>query len=224
MSILSRFSSIMASNINAVLDKMEDPSKMIDQNLRELRESLADVKKETAGVMADEKGAERKLTECKNNIATCEKAAKNALVSGNEEDARKILEKKAKYSANLDGLQKTYDVAHSNAEKMRQMHDKLVNDISTLEARKDSIKGKIAVAKAQDKVNKMVSGTDKANASIESFNKWEAKADKMLDQANAEAELNAGTHAEEDLVNKYATSSSAEVEDELSKMKAELGL
>lgn len=224
MSILSRFSSIMASNINAVLDKMEDPSKMIDQNLRELRENLAEVKKETAGVMADEKQASRKLQECKDNIATCEKAAKNALVAGNENDARKIIEKKATYEANLDGLQKTYDAAKANADKMRQMHDKLANDIASLEARKDSIKGKIAVAKAQDRVNKMTSGASKANASIESFNKWEAKADKMLDQANAEAELEAGLHADDDLVGKYATSSSADTESELERMKKELGL
>ncbi|MBO6307815.1 MAG: PspA/IM30 family protein [Oribacterium sp.] len=223
MSVLSRFSSIMKSNINALLDSMEDPSKMIDQNLRELRENLAEVKKETAGIMADEKMAARKLQECKDNIANCEKAAKNALVSGNENDARKILEKKANYANSLAGLQTTYDAAHQNAEKMRQMHDKLASDIAALESRKDSIKAKIAVANAQDKVNKMTSGSSKANASIESFDKWEAKANKMLDQANAEAELNAGTD-DDNLVSKYASSSSADADAELAKMKAELGL
>ena len=176
MSVLSRFSSIMKSNINALLDSMEDPSKMIDQNLRELRENLAEVKKETAGIMADEKMAARKLQECKDNIANCEKAAKNALVSGNENDARKILEKKANYANSLAGLQTTYDAAHQNSEKMRQMHDKLASDIAALESRKDSIKAKIAVANTQDKVNKMTSGSSKANASIESFDEWEAKA------------------------------------------------
>ena len=54
MGILSRFGDIVQANVNAVLDKMEDPSKMIDQYLRELNENLAEVKKETAGVMAEE--------------------------------------------------------------------------------------------------------------------------------------------------------------------------
>ena len=54
MGILSRFGDIVQANVNAALDKMEDPSKMIDQYLRELNENLAEVKKETAGVMAEE--------------------------------------------------------------------------------------------------------------------------------------------------------------------------
>ena len=45
MGILSRFGDIVQANVNAVLDKMEDPSKMIDQYLRELNENLAEVKK-----------------------------------------------------------------------------------------------------------------------------------------------------------------------------------
>ena len=46
MGILTRFTDIMKSNINALLDKCEDPAKMIDQTLRDLREDLAEVKKE----------------------------------------------------------------------------------------------------------------------------------------------------------------------------------
>ena len=54
MGILSRFKNIMAANINALLDRAEDPAKMIDQTLRNLTVDLAEVKKETAGVMAEE--------------------------------------------------------------------------------------------------------------------------------------------------------------------------
>ena len=59
LGIFSRMKDIMSSNINAVLDKMEDPSKMIDQMLRQSREDLAEVKQETAAVMANEKDAYR---------------------------------------------------------------------------------------------------------------------------------------------------------------------
>ena len=51
MGILTRFTDIMKSNINALLDKCEDPAKMIDQTLRDLREDLAEVKKETANIV-----------------------------------------------------------------------------------------------------------------------------------------------------------------------------
>ena len=52
MGILKRFKDIMSSNINALLDKAEDPEKMIDQYLRDLQEDLRKVKSETATVMA----------------------------------------------------------------------------------------------------------------------------------------------------------------------------
>ena len=52
--ILSRFKDIMSSNINALLDKVEDPMKMIDQYLRNLESDLGKVKAETAAVMAEE--------------------------------------------------------------------------------------------------------------------------------------------------------------------------
>lgn len=223
MSILSRFSEIMKSNINALLDRAEDPSKMVDQTLRELREDLADVKKETAAVMADEKRAGRQVEECRNDIEKMRSAAENALKSGNDDDARKLIAQKQSLEGKLQSLQQTYEVSHENAEKMRKMHDKLVQDIDSLEARKDAVKAKVATAKAQQHMNKMASGVNTAS-SMEAFNRMEAKADKMLDAANAEAELNAGTSSADELANKYTSGSSVQVDDELAKMKQELGL
>ena len=68
MGIIARFRDIMAANINALLDKAEDPEKMIDQLMRDLVDNLADVKKETAGVIVAEKSAEREMTACKKEI------------------------------------------------------------------------------------------------------------------------------------------------------------
>ena len=64
MGIIQRFTDIMSANINALLDRAEDPAKMIDQYLRNLQEDLANVKEETATVMAEEKRAARELDEC----------------------------------------------------------------------------------------------------------------------------------------------------------------
>ena len=54
MGILDRFADIIKANVNAMLDKMEDPSKMIDQYLRDMTNDLAEVKRSTASVMAEE--------------------------------------------------------------------------------------------------------------------------------------------------------------------------
>lgn len=222
MGILSRVNQILKANINDLLDKAEDPAKMIDQTLRDLREDLAEVKKETAGVMADEKTAERKLSECKAEIAKADAAARNALKSGNEDDARKILVRKSELEGSLTSLSDAYEAAHQNSVKLRAAHDKLVADIESLESRKDGIKAKVAVAKTQERINKMT-GVDRAAGTVEAFDRWEAKANKRLDAAQAAEELNKGSDAK-GLVNQYAAGSSVAVDDELAKMKAELGL
>ena len=64
MGILTRFKDIMASNINALLDKAENPEKMIAQVLRNLNNDLGKVKAETASIMAEEQRAKRALEEC----------------------------------------------------------------------------------------------------------------------------------------------------------------
>lgn len=223
MGVLSRFKDIMASNINSILDKAEDPAKMIDQALRDLNESLAEVKKETASVIADETRVKRELDECTAEVSKLTECAKKALLAGNEADAKTLLEKKASLVKKQESLQTTFEVSHANAEKMRAMHDKLSKDIAELDDRKDVIKSKVATAKAQSRVNQ-VTGSTNSSASFSAFERMEAKADKMLDSANAEAELNEGSGDDiKDITDKY-TSGSVAVDDELDKMKAELGI
>ena len=225
MGIISRFTEIMKSNINAQLDKCENPSKMIDQTLRELKENFAEVKKETAGVMAAEKEANRAVQECEEQIRKYSQAAENALRAGNEEDARTILARKQPFMDNLVNLKKTQAVAKENSDKMRQMYNKLANDIQMLETKRNGIKATVAAAKTQEKMNKISSGSKRSMASLETFDRMEDKANRMLDSAMAEAELTADLDAGSDLVNKYASGeSSSTVDDELAAMKAKLGL
>lgn len=225
MGIISRFTEIMKSNINAQLDKCEDPSKMIDQTLRELKENFAEVKKETAGVMAAEKEANRAVQECEEQIRKYSQAAENALRAGNEEDARTILARKQPFVDNLVNLKKTQAVAKENSDKMRQMYNKLANDIQMLETKRNGIKATVAAAKTQEKMNKISSGSKRSMASLETFDRMEDKANRMLDSAIAEAELTADLDAGNDLVNKYVSGeSSSTVDDELAAMKAKLGM
>ncbi|MGN0165683.1 MAG: PspA/IM30 family protein [Lachnospiraceae bacterium] len=223
MGILSRFKDIMASNINALLDKAEDPEKMIDQCLRNLTSDLAKVKQETAAVMAQETAAKRELDECQEQINKMQSYAIKAVEAGNEDDARRFLAEKATLSAKLVSLQDTYTVAADNAKKMREMHDKLTSDIKEIEMRKEAIKSKLAVAKAQERVNQMTNSISDSNRSIASFEKYEELANKKLDQANAMAQLNASEPQESlrDLTSKYA--GGADVDAELEALKASLG-
>ena len=225
MGILKRFKDIMSANINAMLDKAEDPEKMIDQYLRELQEDLRNVKSETATVMADEARCKRALTDCDEEIAKMQNYAEKALLAGNESDAMKFLEKKYQLAANRTSLQQSYDMAAANAAKMKEMHDKLSKDIADLNSRKDAIKAKVQVAKTQEKMNSMMGSVADTAGTISAFDRMEAKADAMLDKANAMAELNAGERDEtEDLMSKYDSEPSSAAADELAALKAKMGL
>lgn len=223
MGILTRFKDIMSSNINALLDKAEDPEKMIDQCLRNLNNDLGKVKSETASIMAEEQRAKRELDECNEEINKMQNYAIKALEANNEDDARKFLEKKSSLTNKLNNLQQSYDLANTNATRMREMHDKLVNDIGELESRKDMIKGKIAVAKTQERLNNIGSSVTSANNSLSAFDRMEQKAEHMLDKANAMAELNSSPKDDiKDLTAKYS-SNSADVDADLAALKASLG-
>ncbi len=226
MAILERFADIIKANINDLLDKCEDPAKMIDQYLRDLTEDLAEVKKETAAVMAEETRTKRMLDDNAAEVQRFEGLARKALAAGNEGDARVFLGKKQQLAEKAASLQATYDAAHANAEKMRQMHDKLVGDIETLHSRREMVKAKVAVAKTRERVNQMGASADKAAGAMSAFERMERKADQMLDQANAMAELNSAPVDEAaELEKKYASAAGdAAVDAELAKLKAEMGL
>lgn len=224
MGILTRFKDIMSANINSLLDKCEDPSKMIDEYMRQVTDQLAEVKVETAGVMAEEKRTKRLVEENEENITKYDALARKALSAGNEDDARVFLAKKQEYVKNGTELQKAYDVAKENSSRMKEMHDKLTDDVKTLEQRRQNVKSKIAVAHTQEKLNKVASSMDNASSSMKAFEKMEQKADKMLDEANAMAELeNSNVDEAEDLEAKYANVSTS-VDEEIEKMKREMGL
>jgi|SRR5690554_961326 len=226
MGILSRFGDIISANINALLDKAEDPAKMVDQYLRKMTDDLAQVKKETAGIMAEESRTKRLVDENEKEVAKYGELAKKALVAGNDDDARVFLAKKQEYEEAGVSLQSSYAAAHENAVKMRQMHDKLVKDINSLNRRRQAIKAKVSVAKTQERINKMGASADKMQGSISAFERMEEKADKMLDSANAMSELNEQPVDEaQALEEKYQNAdTNASVEDELAAMKKQLGL
>lgn len=226
MGIIERFKDIMSANINALLDKAEDPEKMIDQYLRNLESDLGKVKAETASVIAEESRAKRALDECNENIAKMQTYAEKAITAGNDDDARKFLAQKKVYTEQQVSLQTTYTVAAENAAKMRNMHDKLVEDISELNAKKDAIKAKMAAAKTQQRINKIGASAVGVANDMSAFERMEAKADKMLDEANAMAELNrtASEASIDDLANKYDNpQNDSSIDDELAALKAQLG-
>lgn len=220
MSILTRFKDIMSSNVNALLDKAEDPEKMVDQYLRNLKGDLGKVKAETATIMAQEQRAKRELNENQAEAEKMQMYAVKALEADNEADARKFLEKKSQLTQKQEELTTSLELAEANSVQMRQMHDKLVQDIEELDAKRAMIKGKAAVAKTQKRMNELSSSVAGANNTKSAFEQMENRVNQSLDEAKAMSELNQSPDDIGDLAAKYEKSSG--VEDELAALKAEV--
>lgn len=227
MGIIARFKEIMEANINALLDKCEDPEKMIDQYLRDLQNDFAKVKTETASVMAEEKSAKRKLDDCEAEIAKMDEYARRAVAAGNDAEAKQFLAKKAKLVNERTALDQSYTMACENSMKMREMHDKLEADISELKSRQSMLKAKLSVAETKKKMNKLSSGIDQAGNHMAAFNKMEERVNRMMDEADAMEELNRSNETTDisSLEKKYEQQSNdAALDDELAALKAEMGM
>ena len=222
--ILSRFKTIMEANINALLDKAEDPVKMADQLARDLEKDLGEVKAETVSVMAEEKRAKRAYDEGVAEVEKLQRYAEKAVLAGNDADAKVFLSEKAAKAANLESLKGAWDLAAANAAKMREMHDKLTEQLKQVEDRKAAIRAKAAMVKSQQKANEIKS--DLGGSSLAAFDALEEKLNRKLDEAEAAAELNTKKDDMAELMAKYddtATVQDSGVEDELAALKAKLG-
>ena len=231
MGILSRFTDIMSANINSVLSKAEagNADKLLEKYLRDAKDSLAQVKAETAAVIAEETGLARKLAD---NEAECDKYesyAVAAVKSGNDNDARKFLTYKNHLEADRADLTSQYNRAKDNSEKMRQLLKKLMDDINTSEDKLRELKQKLAVAKQQEKINKI--DEKFSQTPLSSFDNLFEAVQKRVDAADAASALNKEftkeTNEVEELAKKYnATTQEVkadQVEDQLAMLKAGLG-
>lgn len=197
---------------------------MADQLARDLEKDLGEVKAETVSVMAEEKRAKRAYDEGVAEVEKLQRYAEKAVLAGNDADAKVFLSEKAAKAANLESLKGAWDLAAANAAKMREMHDKLTEQLKQVEDRKAAIRAKAAMVKSQQKANEIKS--DLGGSSLAAFDALEEKLNRKLDEAEAAAELNTKKDDMADLMAKYddaATVQDSGVEDELAALKAKLG-
>ncbi len=104
MGIFSRFTDIISANINAMLDKAEDPEKMIKLMIREMEETLVELKASCAGSMADRKRVGREMEEVQSRVATWLERAKLAVDKGREDLAREAILEKHRWQRREEAL------------------------------------------------------------------------------------------------------------------------
>jgi phage shock protein A len=129
MGIFTRFRDIISSNINAMLDKAEDPEKLISLMIREMEDTLVEIKASCAGVMANRKKLERQMFEAHARAENWDKKARLAVTKGRDALAREALLEKRRYSERADSLERELldmnGLVDQYQEDIRQLEEKL---------------------------------------------------------------------------------------------------
>ncbi|MGD8961876.1 MAG: PspA/IM30 family protein, partial [Desulfobacterales bacterium] len=129
MGIFTRFRDIISSNINAILDKAEDPEKLIRLMIREMEDTLVEIKAACAGAMASSKKVQRQLGTLQDRIQYWEEKAQLAVSRGKDNLAREALVEKRRYTRRIDGLESELTEHNLLVEQyqadIRQLEDKL---------------------------------------------------------------------------------------------------
>jgi phage shock protein A len=129
MGIFTRFRDIISANINAMLDKAEDPEKLIKLMIREMEDTLVEIKASCAGVMADRKKIQRQLEEVRSRENFWNERAGLAVSKGRDDLAREALLEKRRYAGRAEALEKELSECNGLVEQyqddIHQLEDKL---------------------------------------------------------------------------------------------------
>ncbi len=184
MGIFSRFRDIINSNISAMLDKAEDPEKLIKLMIREMEDTLVEIKASCAGVMANSKKAQRQMEEIRSRGKYWEERATLAVTKNRDDLAREALVEKRRYADRAEALLQ-------ESIKLDALVEQYQNDIRQLEEKLESAREKQRIL-VQRHIR--ANGKKRAQEEIRRFDSSEAilkfeNFENRIERMEAEADL-----------------------------------
>jgi phage shock protein A len=229
-----RFSTVVKSKISKLLDRAEDPAETLDYSYQKQLESLQNVKKGIADVVTAKKRLQMQSDKLEQSVVKLDTQARQALAAGQEDLARQALERKQGLQAELQSLDQQISELEAQQEKLTDSEKKLRAKIEAFRTKKEVIKAQYSAAEAQVRISEAATGVGEEMADVGlAMQRAVDKTEQMKARADAVGELEA-SGAFEDLTQlgsgeddidrqlRELTTSTA-VDDELSKLKAEVG-
>ena len=229
-----RFSTTIKAKISKMLDRAEDPAETLDYGYQKQVELLQDVKKGIADVVTSKKRLQMQQDKLKGQVVKLDTQARQALAQGREDLARMALERKNIAQTEMQSLDSQIAELEQQQEQLTANEKKLRQKVEAFRTKKEVIKAQYSASEAQVRISEAASGVGEQMADLGlAMQRAEDKVEGMRARAHAVEELEAaGTFdditalgsGQDDIDKELAQlSSGAEVEDELAKMKAELG-
>jgi phage shock protein A len=229
--LLSRATTVIKARISKLLDRAEDPSITLDYSYEKQLELLQNVKKGIADVVTAKKRLEMQTQKLEGDVAKLEGQARQALGAGREDLARQALERKALVQQQLQGLDQQIAGLQAQQEKLIENERRLSSKVEQFRSQKEVIKAQYSAAEAQVRIGEAASGVGEEMADVglaiqrakdktETMQARAAAVDELAEAGAFEDFTTGDTALERELAE---ISASSQVDDELAKLKAEVG-
>eukprot|EP00286_Rhodomonas_abbreviata_P025832 CAMPEP_0181313812 /NCGR_PEP_ID=MMETSP1101-20121128/14459_1 /TAXON_ID=46948 /ORGANISM="Rhodomonas abbreviata, Strain Caron Lab Isolate" /LENGTH=300 /DNA_ID=CAMNT_0023420813 /DNA_START=46 /DNA_END=948 /DNA_ORIENTATION=+ len=221
MGMGERIARLFKANVNDLLNKAEDPEKMLDQIVVDMQKELVEFRQTYAEVAANTKRLEKQKAQADGLMEEWLKRAKLALEKGDETAARAALERKNQAEENSNSLKMQLDTQGQAVSNLFNQMQMLEQKISEAKAKKDQLKARAQTAKVTTKINDMMSKTSSTGA-LEAFNRMEDKVETAEAEAEVAAELS-GLSGDSSLDKQFKLmESSSKIDDDLAALKGSL--
>lgn len=184
MGIFSRLSDIINSNISAILDKAEDPEKMIRMMIQEMEETLVEVRSSTAKVIAEKKTVNRRIEQLGRQAADWEEKAELALKKEREDLARAALIEKSSVLTTIQMLEDELTKLDETLDKLSHEIEQLQAKLTDARARQKTLLMRTTATQSRVNVNQKLHNYSIDNA-MNKFEYYERKIDQMEGQVDS---------------------------------------
>lgn len=217
MGLFDRISRLVRANVNDMVNKAEDPEKILEQAIIDMQEDLVQLRQAVAKAIAQQKRTQQQYNQAQTNANQWQSRAQLALQKGDENLAREALTRKKSHAETAASLKGQYDAQTQQVETLKRSLVQLESKISEAKTKKNMLKARIQSAKAQEQLQNSLSSVNTSGA-MSAFDRMEEKV--LEAEARSQA---AGELAGADLESQFAQlESGSDVDDELAAMKAQL--
>jgi phage shock protein A len=230
--LMNRTSTLIKAKISKLLDRAEDPGETLDYSYEKQLELLQNVKRGVADVVTAKKRLELQTTQLEQSVVKLDSQARQALQAGREDLAREALQRKSVAQEQLQGLDQQVKGLEAQQEKLIASEKQLATRVESFRSQKEVIKAQYSAAEAQVKIGEAATGIgeqmadtglaiQRAKDKTEQMTARAAAVDELVESGALEDFTSGGETDLDRELRKLTTGT--QVDDELAKLKAEIG-
>lgn len=225
MGIFSKLSTLLKSNINDLISRAENPEKMLNQIILDMRDQLAKAKREVAAAIADERKLRSQLDEEAKQTREWERRAMLAVREGRDDLAKQALMRQQEHAQRVQMLEQTWRAQADETEKLKGSLRQLNDKIEEARRKRNLLIAKQKRAQAQRRIHETMSGLSDTSA-FEAFNRMAEKIEESERRSLAAAEVDEALNTDslETEFTRLEAGGDSSMDDRLLALKAEMGL